>query len=258
MIKAIFFDVDGTLLSFETHKMPPSTLDALHRLREQGIKLFICTGRHPCMVEYLNDIFPFDGVVAFTGQYCALNGEVLYHNPLPSTVVEALAKAAGAGGFSCIYFAGDEIFVLDHGPFYHFFRKGFDLPESPIRPLAHTLTVPIYQVVIALTEEEERQKLRPFAPDLNVARWHPAFLDILPEGGGKDVGMQVLMDHLGIAREEVMAFGDGANDLPMLRHAGIGVVMGSATDEVKALGDYVTDSADGDGIANALAHFGLI
>ena len=258
MIKAIFFDVDGTLLSFETHRMPESTLNALHRLREQGIKLFICTGRHPCMVESLKDIFPFDGVVAFTGQYCALGDEVLYRNPLPPSVMEAIAKAAEAGGFPCIYFGGDEIFVLDHGPFYHFFRKGFDLPESPIRSIAHTLTVPVYQVVIALDREQEEKKLRPFAPDLTAARWHPEFLDILPEGGGKDVGMQVMMDHLGITREEVMAFGDGANDLPMLRHAGISVVMGSAADDVKAQGDYVTGTADEDGIATALAHFGLI
>ena len=63
---------------------------------------------------------------------------------------------------------------------------------------------------------------------------------------------------LGITREEVMAFGDGANDLPMLRHAGISVVMGSAADDVKAQGDYVTGTADEDGIATALAHFGLI
>ena len=70
--------------------------------------------------------------------------------------------------------------------------------------------------------------------------------------------MQVMMDHLGITREEVMAFGDGANDLPMLRHAGISVVMGSAADDVKAQGDYVTGTADEDGIATALAHFGLI
>ena len=55
-----------------------------------------------------------------------------------------------------------------------------------------------------------------------------------------------------------MAIGDGGNDIAMLEHAGVGVVMGNASDEVKAVADYVTDSVDEDGVYNALKHFGLI
>lgn len=258
VIKAIFFDVDGTLVSFKTHRVPDSTLNALHRLKEQGVKLFLCTGRHPFMVRDLMELFPFDGMVAFTGQYCSLGDQVLYHNPMPADLMEQLSHAIEQYNFPAIYFGGDEIFTLANGPFVDFFMRTFTLPQPPIRPLAHTLKVPVYQVVIALKEEEEAEKLRPFAPFLNGARWHPDFLDALPQGGGKDVGMQVMMDHLGIQRSEVMAFGDGGNDLPMLLHAGIGVAMGTASDDVKAQSDYVTDSVDEDGVVNALKHFGLL
>jgi len=171
--------------------------------------------------------------------------------------MEQLSRAAQHSGFSCIYFS-DEIFTLDHSPFVQFFRRTFDLPDPPVFPLSHTLEVPIYQVVIPVKEEDEAAALRAFAPDLNDARWHPDFLDVLPKGGGKDVGMQVIMDHLGITRDEVMAFGDGGNDLPMLIHAGIGVAMGNAEDEVKAHADYITDHVDEDGLVNALHHFGLL
>ena len=66
------------------------------------------------------------------------------------------------------------------------------------------------------------------------------------------------LDENGLKREEIMAFGDGENDIDMLKFAGIGVAMGNASDEVKAAADYVTDSVDADGIAKALKHFGLI
>ena len=55
-----------------------------------------------------------------------------------------------------------------------------------------------------------------------------------------------------------MAFGDGGNDISMLRHAGIGVAMGNANDNVKAVADYVTTSVDEDGIAHALEQFKII
>ena len=61
MVKAIFFDIDGTLVSFKNHQIPKSTFDALYKLKEKGIKLFIATGRGKDGLDVLND-FPFDGV----------------------------------------------------------------------------------------------------------------------------------------------------------------------------------------------------
>ena len=68
MTKAIFFDIDGTLLSFQTHTMSPATLSALHKLRENGILLFLSTGRHRSMIQPVLDLFPFDGCITLNGQ----------------------------------------------------------------------------------------------------------------------------------------------------------------------------------------------
>ena len=97
-----------------------------------------------------------------------------------------------------------------------------------------------------------------YAPQPEDEDWHPLFCDIGRIGGGKDVGMDAVLSRLGIPLEQTMAFGDGENDLEMLRHAAIGVTMGNSSQTVKNAADYVTDSVDEDGIANALAHFGLI
>ena len=95
-------------------------------------------------------------------------------------------------------------------------------------------------------------------PELKFTRWNSTFLDIIPPTGGKDVGIQAVMEHYGLFPEEVMAFGDGENDLPMLRYAGIGVAMGTASDFVKSQSDYVTGTVDELGILHALEHYGLV
>ena len=84
------------------------------------------------------------------------------------------------------------------------------------------------------------------------------FADILPAGGGKPNGLAHTLAHLGLTREQCIAFGDGGNDVTMLEYAGIGVAMGNACDAAKAAADYVTDDITADGLAKALAHFGLI
>ena len=91
-----------------------------------------------------------------------------------------------------------------------------------------------------------------------MGRWHPAFVDVTAKGNTKQNGIDQIIRHFGIKLEETMAFGDGGNDISMLRHAGIGVAMGNAKEEVKQAADYVTASIDDDGIAKALKHFGII
>ena len=71
-------------------------------------------------------------------------------------------------------------------------------------------------------------------------------------------GIQWYLEHTGIKREEIIAFGDAENDLEMIRFAGIGVAMGNGAEEVKAVADYVTADIDDDGIEKALKHFNLI
>ena len=85
-----------------------------------------------------------------------------------------------------------------------------------------------------------------------MGRWHPAFVDVTAKGNTKQKGIDEIIRHFGIRLEDTIAFGDGGNDISMLRHAGIGIAMGNAADHVKAAADYVTDTVDNDGIAKAI------
>ena len=115
----------------------------------------------------------------------------------------------------------------------------------------------VLQITPFLDEEHERELL-PLVPNSTAARWYPAFCDLTSAKADKANGISAIAEHMGIDISETMAFGDGGNDLTMLRAAGIGVAMGNALDTVKAHADYVTSSVDEDGITNALKHFEII
>jgi len=257
MVKAIFFDIDGTLVSFRTHQVSPAVVDALHRLREKGIRLFISTGRHPQMLSYIRSVFPFDGYITLSGQYCFCGDTVVRRSPMERRSVEALVEATGDGAFSCIYLEGEDMYINRVDGHTLEFMKDLDLALPPLADPARALEGELYQAIAFLTRENEHLLLER-APGLKTTRWHPNFLDVIPAAGGKDQGMDAILAHFHIPLEDTMAFGDGENDLSMLIHAGIGVAMGSASEGVKSQADHVTGTVDEDGIVTALTRFGLI
>ena len=100
MVKAIFFDIDGTLVSFKTHQVPKSTFDALCKLKEQGIKLFIATGRGKDGLDVLND-FPFDGYITLNGQYCYNSKQLIYENTIQTEDLQFLLDYLDKHPFPC-------------------------------------------------------------------------------------------------------------------------------------------------------------
>ena len=83
-------------------------------------------------------------------------------------------------------------------------------------------------------------------------------MDIISKNGGKVTGIRKMLEIHGISGEEMVAFGDGENDIEMLSFAGVGVAMGNAEEPVKAVADFVTADIDDDGIEKALKHYNLI
>ena len=192
MIQAIFFDVDGTLVSFRTHTIPASTLEALHTLRAKGIKLFLATGRHQAMLRSVQELFPFDGCVTLSGQYCFVGDRVLRSSPMPPEAVEELVAAAEGNTFSSIFLEGEDIYLNCVNDLTRQFIQDLYIPMPPVRPARYALGREIYQAVTFLSREQEHLLLDR-APHLKTTRWHPNFLDVIPPTGGKDLGMDAIL-----------------------------------------------------------------
>lgn len=257
MIKAVFFDVDGTLLSLDTGTVPESTKRSLNRLKERGVKIFMSTGRHRTEIEQLPlDGLTFDGYITLNGQLC-LDGDFsyLFGNPLNEQAVSELLTVFREKEVSiyltqekglCINFVSDlaRRVLTDIAT---------EIPES-----AEPEKAPIFQATTFYRDEEDCWFHHHCPSGCRITRWCDGAVDIISEGGGKVFGIQKYLEYLDIRKGEIMAFGDAQNDVEMLQYAAIGVAMGNAKPEVQAIADYVTASVDDDGIEKALKHFELI
>jgi hydroxymethylpyrimidine pyrophosphatase-like HAD family hydrolase len=95
-------------------------------------------------------------------------------------------------------------------------------------------------------------------PNSVATRWTPLFADVNAIGLSKLTGVEIFCKVFGIEIANTMSFGDGGNDIAMIKGTGIGVAMGNANAEVKEIADYVTDDVDNDGIWKALEHFDVL
>ena len=258
MIKAAFFDIDGTLITFTTHEMPESTQRALEFLRQKGVKLFIATGRAPQSVGFMEKYFDFDGVISFNGQYCVDKTDVLHDAPVPmETVLSVLPYLQEKQIASSFETVGANYFNLVNDRVRELIRLvGVNEPEPQAVDIAK-LNQSVYQMTTFVTPEEEAE-LVAHLPGCRAVRWYPTFVNVIGANGGKHIGISKVCEKYGISRDEIIAFGDGGNDVDMLEYAGIGVAMGNGREDAKAAADYITTAVDDDGIYNALKHFEVI
>ena len=261
MTKALFFDIDGTLVSFQSHTIPASTIEALTLGHEKGIQIFIATGRPTLIINNLGELQSrelIDGYITMNGGYCYVGDEIIYKSPIPKEDVQTMARICQERGYACIFVGEHEAWVCQPSDelrqiFYNFLGG----KEFPVVDFDEALSHEIYQLTPFFSPEDELT-IAPQMPQSEFGRWYHSFVDITAKGNTKQNGIDEFIKHFGFKLEETMAFGDGGNDIGMLRHAGIGVAMGNANEEVKAAADYVTASVDEDGIFKALKHFGVI
>jgi Cof subfamily protein (haloacid dehalogenase superfamily) len=256
-VKAIFFDVDGTLVSFRTHRVPPSAAAALAGLRAAGIKVFVATGRMLFMLDVLDGI-PFDGYITCNGVYCVDGGGMpIYADPIPPADLRALASHLEKEPFPVAFMSEKEMTIncVNGRVLEATALVGVQPPR--IQDVRAAIRQPVFQVCIYVDDAEAQLLMNRVMTHCSCSRWTPYFADVNAGGNSKQTGIDHILAHYGIGLDETMAFGDGGNDIPMLRHVATGVAMGNASDEVKEAAACVTSSVDDDGISRALAHFGL-
>ena len=244
MIKALFFDIDGTLVSFNTHKVAQSTIEGLNIAKERGIKIFISTGRPLSFINNLEDIeHLIDGYITTNGSYNFMGKSVISMHSIPKEEVLGTDNTA----------------VINHKPIVD--RIVIDTLNITNIDYSITAETVLQQDILQITPfitQEQQDIIMPQIPHCASERWHPEFIDTVNKQASKGKALSDIVAYNDLLISETMAFGDGGNDISMLLKAGVGVAMGNANDNVKAMANYVTSSADDDGIYKALKHFEVI
>ena len=257
MIKAAFFDLDGTLLSHTTHSVPQSARDGLAILKARGIKTYLCTGRHAVIIDLLPvaDI-SFDGYITLNGHLILDNNKkMLFGIPFPKDAECELISIFNEKQLPLVL-------IQENGLILNFVNDAVIRAQksvsTPVPDIATYEGGPIFQATTFATREEE-DRIRAIIPrNCRIVRWNDLGVDLIQNGGGKVTGIRYVLEHEGIAPEECIAFGDAENDIDMLEFCGVGVAMGNAQDKVKNAADYVTTDVDCNGIINALRYFRII
>jgi Cof subfamily protein (haloacid dehalogenase superfamily) len=247
-------------VSFETHQIPPSTILALTQAKANGHKVFIATGRPPIIITNLGAIeHLIDGYVTTNGALCFIGEQTVACHAIPQEDAKLVVDDSIKKNYGLIMVGEKDVAVLDpNGDVDRIFRQHLAVQNLELaKPVEKVLEQRVLQMTPFFPEEYEKE-LMARLPSCTSGRWHPEFTDITAKQADKGQGLLAIAKQAGLDPKFTMAFGDGGNDLSMIRTAGIGVAMGNALDSLKQEADYVTTSVDDNGIRHALQHFNLI
>ncbi|NLI94796.1 MAG: Cof-type HAD-IIB family hydrolase [Erysipelotrichaceae bacterium] len=258
-IKLIVSDIDGTLFSHKTNRIPPSSLAMIKKLQDAGIKVLLGSGRSKYLIRKTGilDYFTPDGLITMNGANVIIDDEVIYRYPIPAESVNALIKFSKRLRFGLTLIEEEEghINMVDERVLSAHEKYGTRFPQPRTFPDIYDRVV--YQA-IAFCDALDESLFLPHIEGCKTARWDEYAVDIMPVDSDKAKGILAACAYYEIEPKNVLTIGDGMNDIEMLAFAGIGVAMGNAREETKAVADYVTDDIDNDGWAKAIEQLNIV
>ncbi|MGG2063341.1 Cof-type HAD-IIB family hydrolase [Bacillus sp. S14(2024)] len=264
--KMIVLDLDDTLLR-DDHTISPRTKEALMKAQERGVKVVLASGRPTFAMwavakelnleEYGSFILSFNGAKIIN---CKTNKE-LFSSTLSPEIVHNLYKTSQNEDVWIHTYIGDDIVTEENNEYTEVEAHITGMPIIEVDSFVDAVKEPVVKVLMMEAPErlvEVEKKLQQELEDqLSVMRSKPFFLEFTEAGVTKGTSLNQLIQKLSIKREEVIAMGDSYNDLAMIEFAGLGVAMGNAPDDIKAIANYVTDTNMNDGVAKVVEQFVL-
>lgn len=276
--KAIFFDIDGTLIDFGMDVMSDSTTDALKRAQSNGHKIFLCTGRCKKQIsEYLLN-FGFDGIICSAGAYVECKGKTIQQRCISIPALEKMVSYFEENHITYILMGTTRLlatkenrlkickrFGEDLGISWEEVARRFDILELRDDVLQNIQKYSDIETGMFIQSKISPEEVKNFLkPEIHITassyggRKDEGSGEFTQNGITKATGIQDMLRYLNIQKKDSIAFGDGPNDLDMLTFADTGIAMGNALEYVKSCSDMVTDSIKNNGIYKAMSLLNLL
>ncbi|CAL5359192.1 unnamed protein product [Camellia sinensis] len=265
----IFCDMDGTLLNSQS-QVSSTTAKALREALSRGVKVVIATGKtRPAVISALKmvDLAGKEGIISEFSPGVFLQGLLVYgrqgreifRRNLDTDVCRETFLYSLENKIPLIAFSEDRCLTLFDHPLVDTLHTIYHEPKAEVMPSIEDLLagVDIQKLIFLDTAEGVATTLRPYWSEATrdratVVQAVPDMLEIVPSGTSKGSGVKMLLDHLGVTANEIMAIGDGENDIEMLELASLGIALSNGSDKTKAVADVIGVSNDEDGVADAI------
>ncbi len=258
-ISLICADIDGTLVGSDL-KLAPATTDAITEAVGSGVHFVLCSGRMHCSMLPFHQKLGLDTpMISYNGAMARMPGELepLYHVPLAKDAAEDVIGRYRETAGALLYFIDDAVHVAAESKWSRLYERRCGVRMRIVPDYAERFNGRRPTKVIVMDEPDVLdtvyQKAREhYGDDLHVTKSLPEHLEFLHPKATKGYGVRWMAGHLGIDESETAGMGDVHNDMELLEEAAIGVAMGQAPPELKALAQYVAPPQDEDGAATAI------
>jgi Cof subfamily protein (haloacid dehalogenase superfamily) len=263
--KAIALDIDGTLTNTKK-EVTPRTKKAVNQAMEAEKVVIVASGRPTAGIRGISEALKLEEkggyILAFNGARImnCKTGEVIYQNVLPRDMIPVLYKEALEHNVSIITYEGDDVICgCNHDKYVDIEAKINNIKVNDVDNFDQYVTFDVNKCLMTGEPEKlatlEKEMQEKYGDRLSIYRSEPFFLEFMPLNVDKANSLSHLLKHLGLKREELIAIGDGFNDLSMIKYAGLGVAMSNAQEVVKENADKVTKSNEEDGVAHIIEEY---
>lgn len=253
-------DIDGTLLNDEG-KITENTIKTIQMGVEKGLIFTIATGRPIQGVEYINDLINLDlPYITYNGAMIVMgkSRKILYEKSMSGEDAENIIGLGQKYGVNVMVWKNNNLYVAKINEWVKRYIR-----ISTVRPIEADLLDVAKGGVSKILWYAETEKITEYhrtvggylSSNVNYYTSQPYFLEFTDKYASKAIAMEKLGEFYGITQKEMIAVGDGYNDLPMIEYAGLGVAMGNAPDGVKEKADFITLTNNEDGVAHVIERF---
>ena len=255
--KMIIFDIDETLVDNKNKCIWPSTIKALKKLKENGHYIVIASGRNTSLLFTIEKIKKYiDHYVLINGQQILVNGKSIYDNTIDKTDLVKIIEDFNKYDIPYGQMSKDDVYMnkRNEDVDYSYSLFGLDLPKIDKE---YYKKEDIYQIWCFATSDKV-ERVAKAHPKYKFISWGSYGFDVLPKDTSKARSIKILADYLKVDMADTIAFGDGLNDIEMIKECGFGVAVGNANTKLKEVADYTTDDISKDGVYKALEYLKLL